>query len=109
MNRVRQDSNRRRLLSERAQSRRSTYRQDSTRSRLSSLPFLSDIDIYINGGFEPEDEEEIEAQIEAIDQVFVPTVHGRILVIFKDFKDLTHLLRSSTIIEYVFNSFLFIS
>ena len=33
---------------------------------------MSDIDIYINGGFEPEDEEEIQAEIQAIDQVFVP-------------------------------------
>lgn len=79
MNRSRQNS-RRRLVSERmeASSRRrreSSFRQ-SLRDSISSLPFLSDIDIYINGGFEPEDEEEIEAQIEAIDQVFVPTVPG---------------------------------
>ena len=40
---------------------------------ISSLPFLSDIDIYINGGFEPE---EVEIEIDAIDEIFVPTNQG---------------------------------
>ena len=35
---------------------------------------MSDIDIYINGGFEPD---EVEEEIEAIDQVFVPTIPGK--------------------------------
>lgn len=75
MSLTRQNS-RRRLISEGAnRSRRTTYRRSTSR-RLSSLsiPFWSDIDIYINGGFEPEDEEELEAEIGAIDQIFVPPV-----------------------------------
>ena len=84
MNRTRQNS-RRRLVSERMETANSRRRRESTfrqslRDSISSLPFLSDIDIYINGGFEPEDEEEIEAQIQAIDQVFVPTVPGKNLL-----------------------------
>ena len=43
---------------------------------ISSLPFLSDIDIYINGGFEPE---EVEIEIDAIDEIFVPTNQGKVL------------------------------
>ena len=42
---------------------------------ISSLPFLSDIDIYINGGFEPE---EVEIEIDAIDEIFVPTNQGKV-------------------------------
>ena len=47
---------------------------------VSSLPFLSDIDIYINGGFEPE---EVEIEIDAIDEIFVPTNQGKTPISFK--------------------------
>ena len=47
---------------------------------ISSLPFLSDIDIYINGGFEPE---EVEIEIDAIDEIFVPTNQGKTPIWFK--------------------------
>ena len=50
--------------------------RDSLRDSLSSLPFLSDLDIYMNGGYEPE---EVEAEIEAVDQFFVPTHEGNIV------------------------------
>ena len=38
------------------------------------IPIVSDIDIYINGGLELE---EVEVEIKAIDQEFVPTVQGK--------------------------------
>ena len=49
------------------------YFRDSLRDSLSSLPFLIDLDIYMSGGYEPE---EVEAEIEAVDQFFVPTHEG---------------------------------
>ena len=42
----------------------------SSRISESFYPFLNDIDTFINGGFETE--EEVEAEISVIDEVFVP-------------------------------------
>ena len=48
--------------------------RNSLRDSLSSLPFLSDLDVYMSGGYEPE---EVDAEIEAVDQFFVPTHEGK--------------------------------
>ena len=48
--------------------------RNSLRDSLSSLPFLSDLDVYMSGGYEPE---EVDAEIEAVDQFFVPTLEGK--------------------------------
>ena len=67
-----------RLLSERLSINwPSEHRRGSRGSRWStrtSVPFLADIDILINGGFEPEEEDEVLAEIQAIDHEFVPPV-----------------------------------
>jgi len=49
-----------------------SFRQ-SIRESITVIPIVSDIDIYINGGLELE---EVEVEIKAIDQEFVPTVQG---------------------------------
>ena len=45
------------------------------------IPIVSDIDIYINGGLELE---EVEVEIKAIDQEFVPTVQGKCIKFASD-------------------------
>ena len=35
---------------------------------------MSDLDVYMNGGYDPE---EVDAEIEAVDQFFVPTHEGK--------------------------------
>ena len=54
------------------------FRQ-SIRESITVIPIVSDIDIYINGGLELE---EVEVEIKAIDQEFVPTVQGTYMSIF---------------------------
>ena len=46
------------------------------------IPIVSDIDIYINGGLELE---EVEVEIKAIDQEFVPTVQGKCIRFASDY------------------------
>ena len=42
-------------------------------------PYLYDIDSLINGGFEDEDIEEMEAEITAIDEIFVPPTISKLI------------------------------
>ena len=53
------------------------FRQ-SIRESITVIPIVSDIDIYINGGLELE---EVEVEINAIDQEFVPTSQGTFLLL----------------------------
>ena len=53
--------------------RRGTFRQ-SLRESITVVPILSDIDILVNGGLELE---EVEIEIKATDEAFVPTTEGK--------------------------------
>ena len=53
------------------------FRQ-SIRESITVIPIVSDIDIYINGGLELE---EVEVEINAIDQEFVPASQGTFLLL----------------------------
>ena len=48
------------------------------------MPILSDIDILVNGGLELE---EVEIEIKATDEVFVPTAEG---IMYMNFSCLKH-------------------
>ena len=58
-----------------------SFRQ-SIRESITVIPIVSDIDIYINGGLELE---EVEVEIKAIDQEFVPTVQGTCIKFATDY------------------------